>query len=168
MPKSAATVFGLLCVLLTFSIGKAEEHKNNEVMYYWEKGNEGGQLTIGEFNFLIKQLEDKMLAFREAFSIIYIADTDVSYKTGVLLEIELTSTKEYLETAFKYLSKVKVSPNSMFFSLGLYVILKDVLETANSFSHISQFDKCLNNTYFDLSLWCRAFQKAHLNFHYSQ
>ena len=151
--------------LLWCGSATAQGNKNSAEshMYYVEKGNKGEILSKGEFDIVIKNLEEKMVAFKKAFSQVNIGDTDISYKIGSILEIELNGARDQLQEAFDLLPFVKATPNLISLSLSLYVMLEKILRSAYYFSNVSPlFEKRLNYTPSQLDLWCEAFQKAHL------
>lgn len=161
--KKILSAFVAFCVLINFSIAFAVENEKRHWMYYWDKGNSGDPISMEEFNILIKQLENRMIKFQEAFSKIKIEDANFSYKNGKDWEIDLNLHKESLDFAFKMLAKVKANPNSMYDSLILFIVLNDILRYAYDLADIEIFDKHLDDTHHQLSFWLRAFQKAHLN-----
>jgi hypothetical protein len=158
-----ALVFILLGPAFVFSADNKPVKKDGmNYMYYWEKGNRGEKISKEEFNILISELERKLADFKTASSQISIAGTNHSYQTGKMWEIELTHMNENIDAAMKYINSVKNRPDSMTLSLVLYVILIDIKTTAYDLDRINQFEKTLNKTHIALSLWCTAFQKAHL------
>jgi hypothetical protein len=152
-----------LCVLFLFSSASANEYPNDHFMYYWKKGNNGQSLSILEFTILMTQLEERMKAFRKAFSAIDIGAGGFNYRTGKTWEIQLDTDNEQLDFAFKFLEKVNAAPNQIRYSLGLFVVLNGILRTAYDFARIDAFDKHLNNTHIELWAWITAFEKAHLS-----
>lgn len=160
-------LLGLLFILLgPFLVFSADntpvKQDRTNYMYYWEKGNRGEKISREEFNILISELERKLADLKAASSQISIAGANFSYETGKMWEIELSHMNENIDAAMKYINGVRNKPDSMTLSLFLHVILIDVKTTAYDLDRIKQFEKTLNKTHIALSLWCTAFQKAHL------
>ena len=132
-------------------------------MTYWEKGNKGERLSYDEFKTLMSELERCMVAFRERFTKINIGAGNFSYDIGKTWEVSYKSTVSQFDIAFECLRIIKKYPNQIAKSILLYVVLKDFNETAADFARIESFEKQLGATHIELSLWTRAFQKAHLN-----
>lgn len=135
----------LICGLSIPITGLGEEGKRSNTqlnyMEYIGKGNRGEQLSVEEFNILIKQLEKSMKAFREAFLKIRIEDANFTYADGKNWEVSLTSDKKQLERAFKFLPYVRKHPNEISTSLQFYIDLMEVTQTAYEFAQIPAFDK---------------------------
>jgi hypothetical protein len=155
-------IFILLYLIFPFSTVFAGDQKNESFMYYWEKGNKGEIISFDEFNFLINKLEKDIKDLQNALFKIHIEDANFSYKNGKFWEIQLETAKEQLELSLKYLAAVKKLPNIITPSLAVYVNLRDTLESAYEFSEINVFEKILNDKHISLSMWCKAFLKAHL------
>jgi hypothetical protein len=70
--------------------------------------------------------------------------------------------KELLQSAFKDLDIVTNNPNLITRSLWFNVSLTDVLQSAQDFGKIKEFEAIYNKTTVELKYWSRAFLKAHL------
>ncbi|HUU39847.1 MAG TPA: hypothetical protein VMW42_02790 [Desulfatiglandales bacterium] len=156
----------LICSLLTPITGLGDEgkrtYKETDPDYYWEKAKTNKKLPLDEFNNLIRQLEGAMKVFKKTLSKIRIEDTNLSYERGKVWEATLINAKENLESGFKSLTHVRKNPNSIYFSLDLYVALRNVRSSAYDLSRISVFDKIIDYTDIDLKNWNRAFLYTHL------
>jgi len=159
-------ILALACCVMIPIVGLSEEggRSNTQLNYmdYIAKGNNREDLSIEEFNILIKKLEKSMKAFREAFSKIRIEDANFDYEIGKNWEIELTASRQQLERAFEYLSYLREHPNEVSTSLQFYIDLMEVTQTAGDFHQIMIFHKKLKDTDALLSMWNMAFRKAHL------
>jgi len=147
-------------------VGLCEEGKQSDIqlnyMDYIEKGNNIEELTVEEFNILIKQLEKSMKEFRGALSKIRIEDANFTNAVEKNWRIELTATRQQLERAFEYLSYLREHPNEVSTSLQFYIDLMEVTQTAGDFHQIMIYHKKLKDTDTLLSMWNMAFRKAHL------
>ena len=158
------TIVILLLPPLVYSADKQPVNDDTKsYMYYWKKGNSGEKISSQEFNILMSELQKRLEKLESASSQTSIGDAGFSYKIGKRWEIELSNFHENIKKALKYVNAVRGKPDSMTMSLVLYVILNDIKTTAYDLGRITQFEKTLNMTHYDLNFWCIAFQKAYLN-----
>ena len=161
LPITVLIIF-LCCSLVNAESKDRPKLDSTDPMYYWEKGNHGQKISREEFNILMNQIEQKLIDLKVASSKISIAGANFSYENGKIWEIELDSMRENIQLAIKYLTEVKNKPDSMTFSLVLYIVMRDIVSTAYDFDKIKPFEDTLNKAHTYLSIWSTAFQKAHL------
>jgi hypothetical protein len=157
--------FLLFCQSIALSKALASEKNNvKDFTYYIDKGNRREQLTIEEFRLLMQELKNKLMEVKTAFSKISVWGADLFYEVGKAWEIQLDITRKDVENALKILSAVREKPNSISLSVGFYICIVHINNSALAFENLDHFAKIIKTSGLHLRLWTIAFEKAHLAF----
>jgi len=130
--------------------------------YYVKKGNRGEQITLEEFETLVKQIEDRLVDLNKALSETTVWGANLPYEIGKGWEMELELTTKNIEAAFKYLAALRNNANSMLSSSGLYAALANIDRSLLYFDKIPHFEKSLGKRHISLYHWRLAFERGHL------
>ncbi|UCG11834.1 MAG: hypothetical protein JSU72_15125 [Deltaproteobacteria bacterium] len=148
----------ILIILFIPASGGTQDTSN----YYIEKVFRGENLTTDEINNFLTQLEFKTKAFEKQYSKIIVTDLTTDNPTSDVYEKILKADKSNLQTSFQIIEKLRKDLNSISLSIGLYIVLQDLLQNALDLSLNKRIRELFGETHIELGVWCFAFRKAHL------